>query len=136
MTPSDQKEIWSDQYTDKENYIKVFKRIDGILIIQAKGIIDEEKLYRVYEYFQEYVKNTNTKIRLLTVNTKLNTISPNAKKVTIKFTDKDSPISKIATIEDNFFLRSFIKLYSLIITGNTKVNSFKTKEKAINWLNQ
>ena len=54
--------------------------------------------------------------------------------VFLRLLDKNSPCEKLATVGDNFIIRSILQLYPVLNKGNMKICSFRTIEEAMDWL--
>lgn len=128
------KKIWKYEDNSNGGLGIIFEIKKGVLKTIGKGEVGKEGFEKVLNFFKEYSEKTGEKINLLVDNTEFEHIAHDARNLFLKLAEKDSPVKKIATIGDNFFFRSFFKLYTVISPKRLKVNFFNNETDALEWL--
>lgn len=128
----DMKKIWS--YNNNNYIINIFEIDKGILYGISEGVVHKAGSVELLQFYEDYSKRVKKKIRISYDNTKVKSIEPHARKIIMNFADENRPLEKIATIGDNFFMRSIIKLYATLKSKSIKINSFEKLDQSIEWL--
>lgn len=127
--------VWKYKSDDKLFKATIYEIEKGLLLGVGEGIQDETVTNSFFHFINEYSKKHNMKIKYITDNSKTSKITTDARKSLMKFIDTStSPYLKLATVGDNLFVRSYLKLYLSILPNKVKINSFRNLNKAIEWI--
>lgn len=101
-------------------------------LVLTEGISDKDSLEKTYQTLVNLSKGK--KINMITDNSKIKSIDPEARKTALKFGLENSPFKKIASVNNSIIMKGFIKLYSTLASKKIKFNTFSTIEEAIKWI--
>lgn len=126
------KKVWNYKNKDKTYIINLYELENNILLCETEGIAYLEGTNKNIEFIFNYCKkHKNKKIDLIFENSKLQEIPVESRKRSLEFSKKDSPINKIASINENIYMRAFINLYSIV--SKKPFRSFKNIKEAVEW---
>ena len=121
--------------SENGKYRWVLDELDsGILVLRPSGIATCEGADKLLEVLNEMSASRAQKLRLATISTELETVEPDAKDSARQLLRAEGPLERFATAGDNFFMRAFFKLYSVV--AEIKMSAFATEEEAIEWLSR
>jgi hypothetical protein len=108
------------------------EKANGVLATVPKGVATREGADALFDLLSEISAKRGGKLRLMSLSRGLENMESDAKDSAKKLLKTGTPIDRFATVGDNFFMRAFFKLYSIV--ADIEIAAFQTEEEATAWL--
>lgn len=130
----EKKEIWQYVSPGKTYKNTIYEIETGILFSVPEGHPDEKGLQEGIDFYNQYKEKTGKGINWMANFSDLGKIRSDMRIRIFNWAENYNPFNKIAIIQPDFFIRSFIQLYSSVLYKKKNIKFFKTEEEAIVWL--
>jgi len=123
--------IWEYRSEDGGYHVEVFERDDRILVIRSRGVCLSEGALRLLKFLFDHSSATRRRLRVICDNSELRHVDRGARRAMSTFAGQTSPIERLATFGDNFFMRSFTNLFAAV--SHSAIKSVEDEEAALAW---
>jgi hypothetical protein len=128
------KVVWTYTNDKRDHHIDVFELQEHVVIIREKGISHQEGAQKLLDFLISYSKQKKHKIRMLIDTSTLNKIDSGARKIKGKILYQKDYVEKFTITGANFFVKCFVKLFSVLNKNQIPFELFDSYEDALEWL--
>lgn len=124
--------IWEYRSEDGRYRIEIFERADHLLVIRSHGVCRGEGALRLLKFLFDHSTAVGRRLSVICDNSELTHVDRTGRKAMASFAGQTSPIARLATFGDNFFLRAFTNLFAAV--SQTAIKSVEDEAAALAWI--
>ena len=126
--------VWTYTNDKRDHHIDVVELQEYVVIIQEKGVSHQEGAQKLLDFLISYSDRKKHKIRMLIDTSNLNKIDAGARKIKGRILYQKDYVEKFTITGANFFVKCFVKLFTVLNKNQIPFALFDGNEDALEWL--